>query len=46
MTRSNMSMVMNDGVKMRSKAVTAIVFTVVGLIFESSTSIVKSKGSI
>ena len=45
-TRSNMSMVMNKGVKMHWKSSMAQVFTVVGLIVELSTAISKTKGYI
>ena len=38
-----MSTVMNEGVKMRCKAVTANLFTVVGLLVEISTAIEKPK---
>ena len=41
-----MSTVMNEGVKIRCKEVTAQVFTVVGLIVEPGTEITKSKFSI
>ena len=41
-----MSRVMNEGVMMRFKAVTANLLTVVGLIVEPSTAIEKPKGSL
>ena len=39
--RANMSMVMNKGVKMHCKAVTANLFAVLGLLVEPSTAISK-----
>ena len=44
--RSKMSMVINERVKICFKAVTTQVFTVVGLLVELGTSIVKTKGSL
>ena len=44
--RANMSNVMNKGVKMCCKAVTANFFTLVGLIFEPSIAIGRLKGSL
>ena len=43
MTRANISRVMNEGVMMRCKAVTANLLTVVGLIVYSSAAISKPK---
>ena len=44
MTRANMSRVRNKGVMMHCKEVTANLLTVVGLLVEPSTAIVKPKG--
>ena len=41
-----MSTVMNEGAEIHCKAVTTQVFTVVGLLIELGTAIVKSKGSL
>ena len=40
-TRANISMVINEGVKIRCKAVTNQVFTLVGLLVELATAITK-----
>ena len=45
-TRAYMTMVMNNGVKMRCKSVTANVFTLVGLLVEPKQAISKPKGNI
>ena len=44
-TKSNMSTVVNKGVKMRCEAVTEKLFIVVGIRIEPGTSIEKPKGS-